>query len=62
MQFLVTAIHFDFDADIDPAERRSITAAHLGAWEADDEDDLVEELTCASGWCVRSLELGSSQR
>ena len=25
-------------------------------WEADDEDDLVEEITCATGWCIKSLD------
>jgi hypothetical protein len=22
----------------------------------DDEDDLVEEITCAKGWCIKSLD------
>jgi hypothetical protein len=25
-------------------------------WDADDEDDLVEEITCATGWCIKSLD------
>ncbi len=25
-------------------------------WEADDEDDLVEEITCAYGWCINSID------
>jgi hypothetical protein len=24
-------------------------------WDADDEDDLVEEITAATGWCIKSL-------
>ena len=24
--------------------------------EGDDEDDLVEEITCAYGWCIKSLD------
>lgn len=24
-------------------------------WEADDEDDLVEEITAATGWCIKTL-------
>ena len=28
----------------------------LGVWEADDEDDLVEEITTASGWCIKSID------
>jgi hypothetical protein len=25
-------------------------------WEADDEEDLVEEITTAIGWCIKSLD------
>ena len=28
----------------------------LGVWEADDEDDLIEEITTASGWCIKSID------
>ena len=28
----------------------------LGVWEADDEDDLIEEVTTASGWCIKSID------
>ena len=28
----------------------------LGVWEADDEDDLIEEVTAASGWCIKSID------
>jgi len=28
---------------------------NLGMWEAEDEDDLVDEITCASGWCIKSI-------
>jgi hypothetical protein len=24
-------------------------------WEADNEDDLIEEITCATGWCIKSI-------
>ena len=27
-----------------------------GEWEADDEDDLIEEITCASGWCIKKID------
>ena len=52
MQFQVTDIEFDFDlgcdADLDD---------YIGTfWEADDEDDLIEEITCASGWCIKSID------
>ena len=28
----------------------------LGVWEADDEDDLIEEITTAAGWCIKSID------
>jgi hypothetical protein len=34
-----------------------VTQATIGQiWEADDEDDLVEEITTAYGWCIKSLD------
>ncbi len=61
MKFLVTEIKFDFDdGDFDDPitleEQVQITHDHLGAWDADDEDDLIEEITTASGWCIRSID------
>ena len=29
---------------------------NLGVWEADDEDDLIEEVTCNAGWCIKSID------
>ena len=51
MKFLVTDIKFDFNSDLDPIysvseeDQELITREHLGAWDADDEDDLIEEVT-----------------
>ena len=28
----------------------------VGVWDADDEDDLIEEITTASGWCIKSID------
>jgi len=25
-------------------------------WEVDDEEDLIEEITCATGWCINSID------
>ena len=25
-------------------------------WDADDEDDLIEEITSATGWCINSID------
>lgn len=59
MQFLVKQIQFDFEDDnfeLSPIMQEEVTNDHLGLWEADDEDDLIEEITCASGWCIKSID------
>ena len=61
MKFLVTEVKFDFDeGDIDAPitfeEQVQIIHDNLGEWEADDEDDLIEEITTASGWCIKSID------
>ena len=60
MQFQVTSIEFDFDDAIDDFpehEFSNITDETIGMiWEADDEDDLVEEITAATGWCIKSID------
>ena len=37
-------------------DRQEVIDGHLGVWEADDEDDLIEELTSSSGWCIKSVD------
>ena len=62
MKFNVTEVEFDFDDDY--AEESKLTFDEeieirdlaLGVWEADDEDDLIEEITSASGWCIRKID------
>ena len=61
MNYNVTDIEFDFDeGDIDDPitfeEQVQITHDNLGVWEADNEDDLIEEITAASGWCIKSID------
>ena len=59
MKFQVTEIEFDFDDDEEFTQYHydNITAYTLGTiWEADDEEDLVEEITCATGWCIKSID------
>ena len=62
MQFLVTDIKFDFNDDLDPIysipkeDQQLIINDNIGVWEADDEDDLLEEITSASGFCIRSID------
>ena len=63
MLFQVTEIEFDFSSDddtwgdVDPDYQKEVTEETIGQiWEADDEDDLVEEITCATGWCINSID------
>ena len=60
MQFQVTEIQFDFDDALYPMteeECDDIYDEYIGTfWEADDGDDLVEEITCASGWLIKSID------
>jgi adenine specific DNA methylase Mod len=62
MQFQVTEIEFDFTDDLDdePLDVESQDEIYdevLGTiWQADDEDDLIEEITCATGWCIKSID------
>jgi hypothetical protein len=63
MQFQVTYIDFDFSSDddtwgdVDPDYQQEVTEETIGQiWEACDEDDLIEEITCATGWCIRSID------
>jgi hypothetical protein len=60
MIFQVTEIEFDFD---DPDEEftqhhfDNVTADVLGTiWEAEDGDDLIEEITSATGWCIKTID------
>ena len=62
MKYIVTEVEFDFDDDY--AEESKLTFDEeieirdlaLGVWEAEDEDDLIEEVTTASGWCIKSID------
>tara|TARA_B100000575_G_scaffold123306_1_gene98317 strand:- start:2748 stop:2939 length:192 start_codon:yes stop_codon:yes gene_type:complete len=57
MHFNVNYIDFDFDYEQTAEDERiEITNDHLGVWEACDEDDLIEEITTSSGWCIRSID------
>ena len=58
MQFQVTYIEFDFDdEELSSFEKDEINLEYVGdVWEADDEEDLVEEITAASGWCIKSID------
>ena len=58
MKFLVTDIEFDFEdsfGELSYDEQIEIRDQHLGVWEADNEDDMIDEITTASGWCIINI-------
>ena len=59
MKYLVNAIEFDFSdaqGELDGWEQEQIVKNNIGVWEADDEDDLVDEITTGTGWCIKSID------
>ena len=63
MMYDVTDIEFDFDDGNDGEsyaltfdEEIALRDSALGVWEADNEDDLIEEITTAAGWCIKSID------
>ena len=59
MIFQVTKIEFDFAGDnlFTENDRLDLIEETIGSiWEVDDEDDLIDEITNASGWCINSID------
>ena len=62
MKFNVKDVEFDFDDDYANGfkltfdEEIELRDLALGIWEADDEDALIEEVTTACGWCIKSID------
>ena len=71
MNYYVNDIEFGFDddeantvcnSDLDTffiasnSVRREVVEENLGVWEADSEEDLIEEITTSIGWCIKSID------
>ena len=60
MNFQITSLTLDFEDDnfeLSPTEQSEIYDDIIGSiWEAVDEDDLIEEITSATGFCVQSID------
>ena len=60
MQFQITYIEFDFGDDLysmTEQETEDFYDDYIGTfWEADDGDDLVEEITSAAGWFINTID------
>ena len=62
MKFNVTEIEFDLNDSLSEEyqltfdDEIALRDDALGVWEADDEEDLIEEITTARGWCIKSID------
>ena len=67
MKYRITEIEFDFTDDIgdgdtmddfltDDYKRDVVEETMSTTWEADDEEDLIDEISTASGWCIKSID------
>ena len=61
MHYRVTQINIDFEDDnfeLSPTEQQDVIDDDVMSttWEASDADDLVEEITSATGFCVNSID------
>ena len=59
MKYLVRDVEFDFSdsqGELDEWEQDQIVKNNIGVWEADNEDDLVDEITTCTGWCIKSID------
>ena len=62
MQFRITKIEFDvddsiYDPSVDVITSEELAENYVGEiWEADDEDDLIEEITNDSAHSINSIE------
>lgn len=60
-KFQVTQIEFDFsDAFDDPLTdeyKQSVVDETVeGVWEVHDEEDLLDEISACTGWCIKSID------
>ena len=60
MKYRITEIDLDFDDSIgelrDLEKQDVIDEVLATTWEADDADDLVEEITSITGWCIKTID------
>ena len=61
MKYNVKEIEFDTQDDSEEYkltfdEEIDLRDSALGVWEADDEDDLIDEITTAAGYCIKSID------
>ena len=61
MKFNVTEIEFDLNDSLSEEysisfdEEIAIRDSVLGVWEADNEDDMIDEITAATGYLINNI-------
>ena len=61
MMYNVTDIEFDLtddygeDSNLSFDDEIELLDGALGVWEADNEEDLIEEITATFGWYIRNI-------
>ena len=58
MKYLLRDVEFDFSDSIgvlDTWEQEQIVKNNIGVWEADDEDDMIDEITTATGYLIKNI-------
>ena len=62
MKFIVKDIEFDLNDSLSEEyslsfeEEIELHDSALGIWDTLDEDDLIEQITELSGWCIKSID------
>ena len=58
MQFQVTQIEFDFDDsfEVENYDQDVIDEVLATTWEVHDEEDLLDEISACTGWCIKSID------
>tara|TARA_Y100001937_G_C7086460_1_gene315580 strand:+ start:95 stop:295 length:201 start_codon:yes stop_codon:yes gene_type:complete len=60
VKYRITEIDLDFDdsiGELPDLEKQDVIDEVLATtWEADDADDLVEEITSITGWCIKTID------
>ena len=60
MQYRITEIDIDFTDSLDDITKEEqsevIDEVLATTWEACGADDLIEEITSATGWCINSID------
>ena len=58
MQFQVTQIEFDFgdSFEVENYDQDVIDEVLATTWEVHDEEDLLDEISACTGWCIKSID------